>query len=83
MLFFCVLSFLLGLAVLYRMAVFFLLPEEHYILYKTVYSDGDEELPPIELCESVELRTLTAESHTSDTLSLANCDYNAKFQALC
>ena len=60
MLFFCILSFLLGLAVLYRMVLFFLLPEEHYILYMTVYSDGDEEPSPIELRDSVELRTLNA-----------------------
>ena len=69
MVFFCVLSFLLGLAVPYQMVVFFLLPVEHYILYKTVYSDGDEEPTPIESRDSVELRTLTGESRTSDTLS--------------
>lgn len=83
MLFFCLLTCLLGLSVLYIMVVCCLLPEEHYILFKTVYSDGDEEPPPIELRDSVELRTLTAESLTSDTVSLVNCDYNAKFQALC
>ena len=76
MVFFCVLSFLLGLAVPYQMVVFFLLPEEHYILYKTVYSDGDEEPTPIELRDSVELRTLTGESRTSDTLCLVNYGYN-------
>lgn len=71
------------MAVPYLMVVFFLVPEEHYILYKTVYSDGEEEPPPTESHDSVELRTLTGESHTSDTLSLVNCDNNARFQSPC